>query len=112
MGRGNSPIHREIGNAFILQNQQGGYMKMNSKALLAAAGIAMFAASPASAYEFGYPGWATKPGVLIGASAGVPPPGIYMANQVFTNQNNLSGPGTNGKTNIGLHSEVDVQGFL
>jgi hypothetical protein len=85
-------------------------MNRSSKALLAAAGIAAFAFSPAYALEEINP--ATQPGVLIGASAGVPPPGIYMFNQVFTNQQNLSGPGTGGKTNIGLHSNVDVQGFL
>src|SRR6202789_4205061 len=85
-------------------------MNRSSKALLAAAGIAAFAVSPAYCREEINP--ATQPGVLIGASAGVPPPGIYMFNQVFTDQNNLSGPGTGGKTNIGLHANVDVQGFL
>jgi hypothetical protein len=68
------------------------HMKITTKALLAAAGIAAFAFSPANAYE-GAP-FSTQPGVFIGASAGVPPPGIYMFNQIFTNQLNLSGPGT------------------
>jgi hypothetical protein len=91
------------------------HMKFHSKALLAAAGIAAFAFSPANAYEANYAGWATKPGVLIGASAGVPPPGIYMFNQVFTYETNLAGPGT--KTlglgnNNGVQANVDVQGFL
>jgi hypothetical protein len=85
-------------------------MKMNSKALLAATGIAAFAFSPAFANEG--PGAQTKAGVLIGASAGVPPPGIYMFNQVFTYQSNLVGPGTGGNPHIGLHANVDVQGFL
>jgi hypothetical protein len=85
-------------------------MNRSSKALLAAAGIAAFAFSPAHALEGINP--ATQPGSFIGASAGVPPPGIYMFNQVFTDQFNLSGPGTGGKTNIGLHANVDVQGFL
>ena len=90
-------------------------MKLNSKALLAAAGLAAFAFSPANAYEGGYPGWQTKPGAFIGSSAGVPPPGIYMFNQVFTYQTNLTGPGT---TSLGLGSHngvqaaVDAQGFL
>jgi hypothetical protein len=90
-------------------------MKLNSKALLAAAGLAAFAFSPANAYEGGYPGWQTKPGAFIGSSAGVPPPGIYMFNQVFTYQTNLTGPGT---TTLGLGSHngvqaaVDAQGFL
>jgi hypothetical protein len=88
-------------------------MKFNSKALLAAAGLATFAFSPASAYEGGYPGWATKPGALIGASAGVPPPGIYMFNQVFTYQTNIVGPVTQFiGTHNGVQAAVDVQGFL
>ena len=88
-------------------------MKSNTKALLAAAGLAAFAFTPANAYESGYPGWASKPGVLIGASAGVPPPGIYMFNQVFTYQTNLTGPLTNAIGNhVGVAAAVDVQGFL
>jgi hypothetical protein len=84
--------------------------KMNSKTLLAAAGIAAFAFSPAHANE-GL-GAQTKPGVLIGASAGVPPPGIYMFNQVFTYQANVAGPGNGGNTRIGLQASVNTQGFL
>jgi hypothetical protein len=88
-------------------------MKLNIRALLAAAGLAAFAFSPANAYETGYPGWASKPGVLIGASAGVPPPGIYMFNQIFTYQTNLTGPVTNAiGTHTGVAAAVDVQGFL
>jgi len=88
-------------------------MNFSSKTLLAAAGLAAFAFSPANAYEAGYPGWQAKPGVLIGASAGVPPPGIYMINQVFTYQSNLVGPLTNliGTKN-GVQAAVDVQVFL
>jgi hypothetical protein len=90
-------------------------MKSNIKALLAAAGVAAFAFSPANAYEAGYPGWAQKPGALIGSSAGVPPPGIYMFNQVFTYQTNLTGPGTTNLglgTHNGVQAAVDVQGFI
>jgi hypothetical protein len=88
-------------------------MKSTIKALLAAAGVAAFAFSPANAYEGGYPGWAQKPGALIGASAGVPPPGIYMFNQVFTYQTNLVGPLTNFiGTHNGVQAAVDVQGFV
>jgi hypothetical protein len=89
-------------------------MRLTSKILLAAAGMAALSWSPAQAFE---PGGAvaTKAGVLIGASAGVPPPGIYMINQVFTYQANLTGPnsaalGGNGHT--GVHADVDVQAFL
>src|SRR5271154_2878854 len=87
-------------------------MKSNIKALLAAAGLAAFAFSPADAFEGGVQ-WQSKPGVFIGASAGVPPPGIYMFNQVFTYQTNLSGPITNAVgTHNGVQAAVDVQGFL
>jgi hypothetical protein len=87
-------------------------MKSNIKALLAAAGVAAFAFSPANAYEGGVP-WQQKPGVFIGASAGVPPPGIYMFDQVFTYQTNIAGPLTSivGNKN-GVQAAVDVQGFL
>src|ERR1700761_3910099 len=89
-----------------------GHMKSNIKALLAAAGMAAFAFSPANAFEGGVQ-WQSKPGVLIGASAGVPPPGIYMFDQVFTYQTNLSGPITNAVGNHqGVQAAVDVQGFL
>jgi hypothetical protein len=86
---------------------------MNGKTLLAAAGIAAIAASPAFANEG--PGAATKAGSFIGASAGVPPPGIYMFNQVFTYQANVTGPGNPGAANgqhVGVHDNVDVQGFI
>jgi len=87
-------------------------MKSNIKALLAAAGVAAFAFSPANAYEGGIQ-WQQKPGVLIGASAGVPPPGIYMFDQVFTYQTNVAGPLTNViGTHNGVQAAVDAQGFL
>jgi hypothetical protein len=89
-------------------------MKFNFKALLAAAGVAAFAFSPANAYEGGAA--QTKSGSFIGASAGMPPPGIYMFNQVFTYQSNLAGPGVNsalgGNTRVGVQAAVDVQGFI
>jgi hypothetical protein len=90
-------------------------MNMNGKALLAAAGIATLAFSPAYAYEANEA--ATKAGAFIGASAGVPPPGIYMFNQVFTYETNLTGPGTSALNPSGTHKtgvqvNADVQGFL
>ena len=87
-------------------------MKFSSKALLAAAGLTAFAFSPANAYEGGYAGWQTKPGAFIGSSAGVPPPGIYMFNQLFTYQSNLTGPNIPGSQHTGVQAAVDVQGFL
>jgi hypothetical protein len=87
-------------------------MKLISKALLAAAGMFALSWSPAQALEPGV-NPQTKAGILIGASAGVPPPGIYMINQVFTYQSNLVGPGTAAiGNNTGAHANVDVQVFL
>jgi len=55
----------------------------------------------------------TKAGVFAGASAGVPAPGLYMFNQVFTVQANVTGPITNsiGKTTP-VQGSFDVQGLL
>ena len=91
-------------------------MKSNIKALLAAAGVAAFALSPANAYEGGVQ-WQQKPGVFIGASAGVPPPGIYMFDQIFTYQTNVAGPVSASPplgigTKNGVQAAVDIQGFL
>jgi hypothetical protein len=83
-------------------------MKSSTKAILAAAGVATLAFSPANAYE-GFAA-ATKPGAFIGSSAGVPPPGIYMFNQIFTLQTNEVGPGTTG-LGIGNHASVHVNDY-
>src|SRR6201989_2052968 len=80
---------------------------------VAVAGIAAFAWAPAYATEPGGAAQQTKAGVLIGASAAMPPPGIYMFNQEFTYQSNLVGPVTNVIGNkTGVQAAVDVQGFL
>ena len=45
----------------------------------------------------------------------MPPPGIYMFNQVFTFQTNLAGPGVNsalGGAKVGVQAAVDIQGFI
>jgi hypothetical protein len=90
-------------------------MISNSKILLAAAaaaGVAALAISPADAFEGGIQ-FQQKPGIFIGSSAGVPPPGIYMFDQVWTTQQNVAGPVTSvlGNKN-GLQTAVDVQGFV
>jgi hypothetical protein len=82
---------------------------------LAATGVLAVSCSSAFAIEqYRYP--ENKPGIFIGSSAGVPGPGIYMFNQVFTFQGNLAGPGVNsvlgGNTKVGAESAVDIQGFL
>jgi hypothetical protein len=83
-------------------------MNMNSKTLLAAAALAAVAFSPAYAYEGGMV--ASQSGGFIGSSAGVPPPGIYMFNQVFTDQRNLAGPGT-ASLGLGNHNAVHVNDY-
>jgi hypothetical protein len=83
-------------------------MKFDFRALLAAAGVATFAFSPANAYDASPA--QTKAGSFIGASAGMPPPGIYMFNQIFTYQTNLVGP--NAPDHFGRQVNVDVQGFI
>jgi hypothetical protein len=83
-------------------------MKFNFRALLAAAGVAAFAFSPANAFEAG-PAM-TKPGSFIGSSSGVPGPGIYMFNQIFTYQGNFVGP--NAPSSFGRNVYVDAQGFV
>lgn len=86
-----------------------------SRVLLAAAGVIAVSSSSAFAIEAGQNAQ-SKAGILIGASAGVPPPGIYMFDEVFTVQSNLTGPGVNtklgGNTKTGVESAVDIQGFL
>src|ERR1700742_2122312 len=86
-----------------------------SRALLTAAGVIAVSSSSAFAIEAGG-NPQTKPGSLIGASAGVPPPGIYMFNQEFTYQTNYTGPGVasalGGNTKVGVQGAVDVQGFV
>jgi hypothetical protein len=90
-------------------------MKSTVTPILALAGLAALACSPAHAYEAAT-SYQTKPGAFIGTSAGVPPPGIYMFNQVFTYQSNYSGPGVNaalgGNNKVGVQAAVDFQGFL
>jgi hypothetical protein len=89
-------------------------MKLNSKALLLAAGLVGLSCSQGYAME-ALVAPQSKPGVFIGSSAGTPPPGIYMFNQVFTYQGNLTGPGTTtqlGSTKTGVQAAVDIQGFL
>jgi hypothetical protein len=78
-------------------------------------GAAMVLAQPARGYEFGYAGWAQKPGITLGGgTAGAPPPGLYSFNQVFTYQSQIVGPGA---PNVGgsptpVHAAVEASGLL
>jgi hypothetical protein len=87
------------------------------KSLLALAGIAAISVTPAQAYEAGAAGWAQKPGITLGGgTAGAPPPGLYMIDQFFTYQSNLTGPGNNvlnpRGTTTGVPAAVATAAFV
>ncbi len=89
----------------------------SGKILIASAGVAAMAWTPVHAYEAGAAGWAQKPGITLGgASAGVPPPGLYMIDQAFTYQSNLARPGNNvinpHSTTTGVPAAVAVTAFV
>ncbi len=66
-------------------------MRIN-KTLMAAAGVAAAAWTPAQAFEAGSAGFAQQPGVTLGGvSAEGPPPGLYMVDQAYTFQGTLQG---------------------
>ncbi len=91
-------------------------MLLRKVIISSAAFVATAAWTTADAYEAGYPGWAQKPALTIGATAGDPPPGIYGFNQFFTYQANLTGPGNTllnpTGTKTGLHGAVEANGVL
>ncbi len=72
------------------------------------------ASTSAMAYEQGYPGTGQPAGIFITATAGAPPPGIYMFNQFLTYQAHLVGPGApvvpGSSTKVQVASEAN--GFL
>ena len=68
-------------------------MKMRKKAVAVGVLTLSAIATAANAYEFGSPGWEQKPGIVLGAAAAAPPPGLYGFDQVFTYQSHLVGPG-------------------
>ena len=91
-------------------------MKIN-KIAIAIVSVGAAAWSPAQAYEAGAAGWAQKPGITLGgSSAAAPPPGLYMVDQVFTYQTNLTGPGNNvlnpHGTTTGVPAAVGVAAFV
>jgi hypothetical protein len=101
----------------IKKNKQMRKQMRSSKVLIVLAGVAAMAWTPVHAYEAGAAGWAQKPGITLGgASAGVPPPGLYMIDQAFTYQSNLAGPGNSvinphGST-TGVPAAVGVAAFV
>ena len=71
-------------------------------------------ASTAHAYEFGFSGAVQAPGIVLGASAEAPPPGLYGFNQVFTYQGKIVGPGAPnvGGALVGSKSDTVANGLL
>ena len=91
-------------------------MRLN-KTFVAATGVAASIWTPAHAYEAGSSGWAQKPGITIGGTtADAPPPGLYMIDQMFTYQPNLTGPGNSvlnpHGTTTGVPSAVGSTAFV
>jgi hypothetical protein len=90
-------------------------MKMRETAILAGALTLVAGIPPAQAYELGSPGFVQKPGVVLGAAAAAPPPGLYAFEQVFTYQTHLVGPGAPVDANgaaTGVKASVIAQGFV
>lgn len=85
-------------------------MTMRNVAVAASALTMSVIVTTANAYEFGSPGWQQKPGLVIGAAAAAPPPGLYGFDQVFTYQSHLVGPGAPAAT--GVKADVFAQGFV
>lgn len=101
-------ITRGVGKSLLSAVAHAG---LNS-ALLAATGLFALSWSPAQALEPGF-AQSLSEGVLIGASAGVPPPGIYMINQIGFQQTNLVGPGTKViGSDTGAHVNAAAVAFL
>lgn len=79
-----------------------------------AAAASASVATGAMAYERGYPGVSQPAGIFITASAGAPPPGIYMFDQFLTYQANITGPGAPNVNGAQAHLSVAsaATGFL
>src|SRR4051794_37485590 len=89
-------------------------MKMRKNSVGLGALTVLAIASQAQAYEFGSGGWLQKPGLVIGAAAAAPPPGLYGFDQLFTYQSKLVGPGApnSGGAQTGVKYDMALQGFL
>lgn len=77
--------------------------------------VAIAMTNDAWAYEFGSPGAQQRAGIVIGAAAAAPPPGLYGFDQAVTYQSKLVGPGApvgpNGASTT-VKSESFGQGLL
>jgi hypothetical protein len=77
--------------------------------------LALPLVSTAEAYERGSSGWLQKPGITLGgATAGAPPPGVYMFEQFFSYQSSVVGPGAPnvGGASTSVHVASPAAGFV
>src|SRR5260370_4142690 len=100
-----------------IKHQSMGKQMRFHKTLIATASVAAMAWTPAHAFEAGAAGWAQKPGITLGGTSGEgPPPGLYMVDQAFTDQTNLTGPGADAinphGTKTGPPAAVAVTAFV
>lgn len=90
-------------------------LKQTGMSLFVAGISAIDLCSSGHAYEFGYAGWAQKPGLTLGGgTAGAPPPGIYMFQQFLTYQASIVGPGAPniGGASTPLHGAAEATGIV
>lgn len=88
-------------------------MNWYKRSILLAMSAAALVSRPSFATEPGGPAYLTKPGLFVGASAGVPPPGLYMFDQALTYQADIVGPVTKGIGNqTRLSEDAAVMGLL
>lgn len=89
---------------------------MASKYATSAVGTiaSLMIATSGQAYEFGSLGGEQKPGLVLGAAAAAPPPGLYGFDQAFTYQTKIVGPGAPnlGGAQTGLKVDAAAQGLL
>jgi hypothetical protein len=84
---------------------------------IATAAFTALTCTQGQAYEAGAPAASQKSGITLGeGTAGAPPPGLYMFDQVFTYQTNLVGPGNQllnpTGTKTGVQAADETTGFL
>lgn len=88
---------------------------MKRSTLKAICAFCAFSTTATHAYEVGNPGFTQPPGITNGgATAEIPPPGIYMFEQAVTVQNQLVGPSAPriGGNLTDAHANVGATGFV
>jgi hypothetical protein len=105
--------------ATVSDRHLGSDMRQDKRRIVsvATAAFTALACTQGQAYEAGAPAASQKSGITLGeGTAGVPPPGLYMFDQVFTYQTNLAGPGNQllnpSGTKTGVQAADETTGFL